>query len=60
MTLNGDDPAPGECEGGSGAVERYYRDQGEILERHQLFGASDNISRSGRELLMAVGRAVQR
>lgn len=50
----------GPVEGGIGAVERYYRDGPEILETHQLFGASENISRTGRELLASVALAVQR
>ena len=50
----------GAAEGGTGAIERYYRDAPEILERHQLFGASEGISRTGDELLVSIKRAVQR
>jgi len=50
----------GAAEGGTGAVERYYRDDPKILERHQLFGASEGISRTGDELLTSLKRAVQR
>jgi hypothetical protein len=50
----------GLVEGGIGAVERYYRDGPEILETHQLFGASESISRTGQELLASVTLAVQR
>lgn len=50
----------GAAEGGTGAIERYYRDAPEILERHQLFGASESISRTGDELLVSLKRAVQR
>jgi len=50
----------GAAEGGVGAVERFYRDKTEILDRHQLFGASQSISRTGEELLAAVPLAVQR
>ncbi|MCU0915744.1 MAG: hypothetical protein MUC88_14445 [Planctomycetes bacterium] len=50
----------GPAEGGVGAVERYYRDQPEILETHQLFGASEMVSRTGQELLAALALAVQR
>lgn len=50
----------GAAEGGTGAVERYYRDAPEILERHQLFGASEAVSRTGDELLVSLQRAVQR
>jgi hypothetical protein len=56
----GDYRTAGEAEGGVGVVERYYQAKPEILERHQLFGASENISRAGEELLMSVARAVQR
>jgi len=50
----------GPAEGGVGAVERYYRDAWEILDRHQFFGTSETISRTGEELLGSVARAVQR
>jgi hypothetical protein len=52
--------AAGAVEGGTGAVERYYHDAPEILERHQLFGARESISRTGDELLVSLKRAVQR
>jgi hypothetical protein len=58
--LAGEFRTAGPAEGGVGAVERYYRDQPEILDRHQLFGASDDVSRSGQELLASVAHAVQR
>jgi hypothetical protein len=58
--LEGTYRTAGAAEGGVGAVERYYRDQPEVLETHQFFGASETISRSGAELLAAVPRAVQR
>jgi len=58
--LEGGYRTSGPAEGGVGAVETYYREQAEILDRHQLFGASEDISRSGQELLASVGRAVQR
>jgi len=50
----------GAVEGGVGAVQRYYDDRPEILDRHQLFGKSAIESRTGEELLAAVGLAVQR
>jgi len=50
----------GTAEGGTGAVERYYLDAPEILERHQLFGAREGISRTGDELLVSLKQAVQR
>jgi hypothetical protein len=50
----------GPAEGGTGVVEHYYRDAPEVLERHQLFGAREGISRTGDELLGALKQAVQR
>lgn len=50
----------GAAEGGTGAVERYYQDAPEVVERHQLFGTSEGISRTGDELLVSLKRAVQR
>jgi hypothetical protein len=41
-------------------VEQYYQDQPEILERHQLFGSAENISRTGEELLASLRQAVLR
>jgi len=58
--LEGEYRTAGEVEGGVGAVERYYQAKPEILDRHQLFGASENVSRTGEELLVATARAVQR
>ena len=58
--LEGDYRTAGPAEGGVEAVERYYRDQPQILETHQLFGTSENFSRTGRELLESVALAVQR
>jgi hypothetical protein len=58
--LAGNYRTAGAAEGGVGAVERYYQDKSEVLDRHQLFGASETVSRTGAELLTAVPRAVQR
>jgi hypothetical protein len=58
--LEGNYRTAGPAEGGVGAVERYYGDDPAILDRHQLFGASENISRGGEELLACVPRAIQR
>jgi hypothetical protein len=58
--LEADYRTMGQVEGGIGAVERYYRDAPAILDRHQLFGATETISRSGDELLACVGLPVQR
>ena len=58
--LGGGYKTAGAAEGGTEAVRRYYDDKPRILERHQLFGESENISRSGQELLASVKLAVQR
>jgi hypothetical protein len=50
----------GPAEGGVGAIEQYYLQAPEILERHQLFGTSEALSRTGDELLVSLRRAVQR
>jgi len=50
----------GAAEGGTGAVQRYYNYKPQILDRHQLFGKSEQISRTGKELLAALKLAVQR
>jgi hypothetical protein len=58
--LDGAYKTNGAAEGGVGAVQRYYDQKAEILDRHQLFGKSDLISRTGQELLASLKRAVQR
>ncbi|MHC4642271.1 MAG: hypothetical protein ACYS32_11550, partial [Planctomycetota bacterium] len=50
----------GSAEAGIEAVQRYYEQQPQILDRHQLFGTSELISRTGQELLASVKLAVQR
>lgn len=50
----------GAAEGGVGAVQRYYDQQPEILDRHQLFSQSEIISRTGSELLSSLKVAIQR
>jgi len=50
----------GAAEGGVGAVQRYYDRQAQILDRHQLFGESESVSRTGEELLACLNMAVQR
>ena len=50
----------GPAEGGIKAVQRYYDQKPEILERDQLFGQSEIISRTGEELLANLKVAVQR
>ncbi len=58
--LDGEYKTAGAAEGGVGAVQRYYDNKPEILDRHQLFGKSELISRTGEELLASVKLAVQR
>jgi hypothetical protein len=50
----------GAAEGGVEAAERYYRDAPDVLDQQQLFGTSEEISRTGDELLQSVAVAVQR
>jgi len=58
--LDGQYKTSGAVEGGIGAVQRYFDDEPEILERHQLFAKSELRSRTGRELLGSLKLAVQR
>ncbi|MFQ6034505.1 MAG: hypothetical protein ACE5NM_01480, partial [Sedimentisphaerales bacterium] len=58
--LDGEYKTSGAAEGGTGAAQRYYDAKPEVLERHQLFGKSELISRTGEELLASVKLAVQR
>ncbi|MGD8786020.1 MAG: hypothetical protein PVJ60_01235 [Phycisphaerales bacterium] len=48
------------AEGGIDTVQRYYNDKPEILDKHQLFGKTELVSRTGRELLAGLKTAVQR
>ena len=50
----------GSAEGGFDAVQRYYGQAPDILQRHQLFGQSTHQSRTGTELLNQLKAAVQR
>jgi hypothetical protein len=50
----------GPVDGGAGVIERYYQDEPEILDRHQLFGAKETVNRTGEELLASIQHAVQR
>jgi hypothetical protein len=58
--IEGDYRTAGLAEGGTAAVDRYYQAKPEILDRHQLFGTGENISRTGEELVASLARAVQR
>jgi hypothetical protein len=58
--LDGRYRTTGAAEGGINTVQRYYDQSPKILERHQLFGKTETISRTGQELLAAVKVAVQR
>ncbi len=58
--LEGKYKTAGSAEGGIGAVQIYYDRQPEILDRHQLFGQSELLSRTGQELLANLRVAVQR
>ena len=58
--LDGEYKTSGAAEGGIEAVQRYYDYKPEILDRHQLFGKSEQISRTGQELLTSLKLAVQR
>ncbi len=58
--LDGQYKTSGAAEGGIEAVQRYYDYKPEILDRHQLFGKSEPISRTGSELLAGLKLAVQR
>ena len=58
--LDGRYKTSGAVEGGIEAVQRYYDYKPEILDRHQLFGKSESISRTGQKLLAGLKLAVQR
>lgn len=58
--LDGGYKTAGTAEGGIEAVQRYYRDAPEILQRHQLFAQSTVQSRTGEDLLAGLKLAVQR
>jgi hypothetical protein len=58
--LDGQYKTSGAAEGGIEAVQRYYDYKPEILDRHQLFGKTESISRTGQELLAGLKLAVQR
>jgi hypothetical protein len=58
--LDGEFKTGGAAEGGVGAVQSYYDQTPEIIQRHQLFSKTEVASRTGSELLASVKLAVQR
>jgi hypothetical protein len=58
--IDGQYKTSGPAEGGVEAVQRYYNQEPEILDRHQLFGQSETISKTGQKLLQNLKVAVQR
>ena len=58
--LDGQYKTSGAVEGGIGAVQSYFDDGPEILDRHQLFATPELISSTGQELLGSLKLAVQR
>jgi hypothetical protein len=58
--LDGQYKTSGAVEGGIGAVQRYFDDGPEILDRHQLFAKPELRSRTGQELIGSLKLAVQR
>lgn len=57
---DGEYKTTGAAEGGIEAVQRYYDYKPEVLDRNQLFGKSESMSRTGKELLADIKLAVQR
>ncbi len=58
--IDGGYKTAGAAEGGVEAVQRYYDRKPEVLDRHQLFGQSAYVSRTGNDLLTNIKLAVQR
>ncbi|MBL7146552.1 MAG: hypothetical protein ISS76_20100 [Phycisphaerae bacterium] len=58
--LDGQYTTSGAVEGGIGAVQRYFDDEPEILDRHQFFSKSELRSRTGQESLGGLKLAIQR
>ena len=58
--LDGQYKTSGAVEGGIEAVQRYYDNKPEILDKHQMFTESELRSRTGHELLAGLKLAVQR
>lgn len=58
--LQGKYRTSGQAEGGIKAVQRYYDSSVEILQRHQFFKDSEQMNRTGEELLASVKTAIQR
>jgi hypothetical protein len=58
--LEGGYKTQGPAEGGIEALQRYYNQAPQVLERHQLFAQTSFESRTGPELLASIKMAVQR
>jgi hypothetical protein len=58
--IDGGYKTAGAAEGGVEAVQRYYDQSPQVLDRHQLFGQAAYENRTGAELLASVKLAVQR
>ncbi|MHC4738985.1 MAG: hypothetical protein ACYS9Y_08795 [Planctomycetota bacterium] len=58
--LEGGYKVAGAAEGGIEAVQRYYDNKPQVLNKHQLFGKFELASRTGEELLAGLKLAVQR
>ena len=58
--LTGRYKTAGPAEAGTGAVQRYYDADWQVLDKHQFFGQSAFDSRTGQELFAAVKLAAQR
>lgn len=58
--LDGNYRTAGQVEGGSGAVQRYYDGQPNVIERQQLWPASSVEHLTGEALMEATNRAVVR
>ena len=58
--LDGEYKTSGAAEGGVEAVQQYYDAKPKIIDRHQLFGKSALMSRTGEELLAGIKLAIQR
>lgn len=58
--LDGQYKTCGNAEGGIEVLQRYYDQKPTVLDRHQLFAESEQISRTGQDLLAGLKLTVQR